>query len=101
MVVHKALPPVALDLLWPLLAPLWRRYQLNPNPDPNSNPNSSPDPNSNPNPNPNSNPNPDPNPSQVRHAHRGRDVRGVRHDGRAGRAHRRRLLPVWRLRDEP
>ena len=26
MVIHKALPPAALALLWPLLAPLWRRY---------------------------------------------------------------------------
>ena len=79
MVVHKALPPVALDLLWPLLAPLWRRCgETQP-------------------PNPNPYPDPKPNPSQVRHAHRGRDVRGVWHDGRAGRAHRRRLVPLRRL----
>ena len=39
MVAHKALPPLALDLLWPLLAPLWRRCgSAQPQPEPQPQP---------------------------------------------------------------
>ena len=55
MVAHKALPPVALELLWPLLAPLWRRYgsaQPKPEPQPEPEPQPQPQPQLQPQPQP-------------------------------------------------